>query len=67
MEMRGLENYLYLPSMKGERYEASNWKFRDQEFTVINISVAIKDGLPSYIQDDLEDHQEDYRLLTYED
>ena len=53
----------YLPplSIKGDRYEASNWKVRDQEFTISEIRVAIKDGLPSSMQDELDDHHEDYR------
>ena len=44
------------------RYEASNWKVCDQEFTVSKIRVAIKDGLPSSM---LYDHKEDYRSLTH--
>ena len=64
LEMNDLAEYLPSPSMKGECYGKDNWKFHDQEFTVSDIHVAIKDGLTSYMQDELEDHQEDYRSLT---
>ena len=37
MEMHDLENYLPPPSMKGEKYEADNWKFHKQELTVSEI------------------------------
>ena len=52
--------------MKGESYEAANWKFRDQEFTVSEIRIAINDSIPTSSQDDLDDHQEEYRSLTHE-
>ena len=34
---------------------------------VNEIRFAIKDGLPSSMQYELEDHQEDYHYLTYGD
>ena len=37
------------------------------EFTVSEIHVEIKDGLPSSIQYELEDNQEDYCYLRHED
>ena len=61
VEMHDLAKYLPPLSIKGDRYEASNWKVRDQEFTISEIRVAIKDGLPSSMQDELDDHHEDYR------
>ena len=33
---------------------------------VSELQLAIKDGLPSSMQDDLEDHLEDYFYLPYE-
>ena len=39
MDMHKLAKYLPPPSMKGRNYEASNWKFRDQEFSVNDILV----------------------------
>ena len=56
--MYDFAKYLPPPSMKSKIYEADNWKVRDQEFTVSEIRVAIKDGLLSYMQDELDDHQE---------
>ena len=53
--------------MKGESYESDNWKVRDQELTVREIGVAFKDGLPTSMQDELDDHQEDYHSLNHEE
>ena len=53
--------------MKGESDEAANWNVLNQEFTVSEIRLAIKYGLPSSMQDELEDHQEYYHSLNYED
>ena len=65
--MHDLDNYLPPPATKGKSYEAANWKLCDQELAVSEILVAIKDGLPSSMQDKLYDHQEDYNSLTHED
>ena len=32
--------------MKGDGYEAANWKVSEKEFSVHDIQVAIKDGPP---------------------
>ena len=64
--MHNLEKYLPPTSMKGDRYEAANWKFCEQEFTISDICVAIKGGLPSSMHNELEDNQEDYLSLTHE-
>ena len=65
-EMHDLSKYLPTPPMKGESYEEANWKFLGQYFTVSEIRVATKQRLPSSIQDELDDHQEDYRSLSHE-
>ena len=65
--MNDLANYLSPHSMKGESADAANWTVRNQEFTFSKIRLAIKDVLPSSMQDNLEDHQEDYYSLTFED
>ena len=65
-EMHDLEKYLLPISMKGESVEAANWVIRNQYLTAGKVWREIKDGLPKYIQDELEDHPEDYRSLTYE-
>ena len=64
--MYDFAKYLPPPSMKSKIYEADNWKVRDQEFTVSEIRVAIKDGLPTSMQDELDNHQDDYLSLTHE-
>ena len=53
--------------MKGKIYEVDNWKVRDQELTASEIHVAIKDDLPTSMEDELDDHQEDYQSLTHEE
>ena len=57
MDMHDLGKYLPPPSIKGKRYEEDNWKVCDQEFTVSEISVAMEDVLPSYMKDELDNHQ----------
>ena len=65
-EMHELAKYPLPTFMKGERAMSANWTVWNQELTVSEICLAIKDGLPSSMQDELEYHQEDYRSLTYE-
>ena len=65
-KMNDLEKSLPIPSLKGESYEAANWKVCNQEFTVSEISVAIKDGLSTSMQDELYEHQEEYHSLAHE-
>ena len=50
--------------MKSDGYESDHWKFRDKELSVDEVRFSIKDGLPSSIQYELDDNQEDYRSLT---
>ena len=45
-EIYDLARYIPPPSMKGISIEADNWTVRNQEFTVSDISLSIKDGLP---------------------
>ena len=65
-EMHDLAKYLPPPSMNGKSYEAANWKFCYQLFTVIEIHVAIQGGIPSSIQYDLDDYLEDHHSLAHE-
>ena len=66
-EMHELAKYLLPPSMKGYSELAANWNVRDEEFTIIGIQLAIKDRLTKSMRDELDNHPEDYRSLTYED
>ena len=50
--------------MKVKSFEAAFWKVQDKGFYLYDIRVAIKDGLPSSMQDELEDNQEEYCFLT---
>ena len=52
--------------MKGNGYEADDWKVRNKELYVDEKKVAIKEGLPSSMWDEMEDNQEDNCSLTYE-
>ena len=65
-EMHDLAKYLPTPSMKVGSAVANNWTVRNHKFTASEVRIAIKDGLPSSMQDELEDHPEDYFSLTYE-
>ena len=53
--------------MKGESAMADNWNVHKEEFTTSDLRLAIKDRLPKFMRDELYDHPEDYRFLTYED
>ena len=59
-EIHDLAKYLPPPLMKSESAEADNWTVCNQELTASKIRLAIKDGLTSYMQDELEDHPDDY-------
>ena len=65
-DMHDLAKYLPPTSMKGESTMADNWNVRNEEFTISDLQLAIKDGLPKSMRDELDDHPEDYRSLTYE-
>ena len=55
-ETHDLAKYLPPPLMKGDSADATNWTVRNQEFTASEIRLEIKDRLPSYTHDELEDH-----------
>ena len=59
-DMHDLAKYHPTPSMKGKSADAANLTVRNQEFTDSELRLAIKDRLPSSMQDELEDHPEDY-------
>ena len=64
--MHNLAKYKPPTSMKGNSFDEASWKVRNKELSVYENRVAIKDGLPSSMQDNLEDNKEDYRPLTHE-
>ena len=64
-DMNDLAKHVPPPSMKGESAEADIWTVRNQEYTTSEVRLVIKDGIPSSMQDDLEEHPEDYHSLTY--
>ena len=64
--MHDLEKHISNLSIKGGGYEEENWKVCDKEFSVHDIWVAIKDWLPSSMQDELEESKEDYCSLANE-
>ena len=55
--MQDLVKHLPPSSMKGDGYESASCKIHNKELSVDNILVEIKDGLPSSMQDELEDNQ----------
>ena len=66
IEVHDLNKYLPPPSLRGESAEADNWTVCNQEFVVSEIWLAIKDRIPSSMQNELEYHQGEYSSLTYE-
>ena len=46
---------------------ADNWNVRNEEFTISDIRIYIKERLPKYMEDELDDHPNNYRSLIYED
>ena len=55
-EMHDLEKYLPPPSMKGESEMSDNWNVRNEEFTISDVRLDIKDRLPKSMRDELDDH-----------
>ena len=66
-EMHDLAKYIPPPSMKDESAMSDHWSVRNKDFTVSDLRLAIRDGLPKSMRDELDDHTEDYCSLTYED
>ena len=64
--MHNLAKYLPPPLMKGESHESDNWDVHNKGLSENEIHVAIKDGPPSSIQDELENNKEDYCPLAHE-
>ena len=64
-ETHDLAKYLPPPSMKGESAKADNWTVCNQEFTDGEVWLEIKDGIPKSMQDELDDHPEDYWSFNY--
>ena len=65
-DMHDLAKYHPPSSMKGDSAVAAYWTVRNQELTVSEIRLAIKNRIHSTMQDELEDNQEDYSSLNYE-
>ena len=65
--MHDLSKYLPPPLTKGESEMAANWSAHNKEFTTRDLRLDIKDGIPKSMRDELDDHPEDYRSLTYVD
>ena len=55
-EMHNLSNYLPPPTIKGDSAMAANWNVRNEELTISDIQLSIKDGLPKSMRDELDDH-----------
>ena len=59
-EMHDLAKYLRPPSKKGDSAMSDNWSTSNEEFTISDLWLAIKDGLLKSTRDELDDHPEDY-------
>ena len=65
-EMHDLAKHLPPTMMKGDSFEVASWEVRVKELSVHEIRVYNMDTLPLYIEDELEDNQEDYCYFTNE-
>ena len=63
-EMHDLSNYLPPHLIKGGSVMADNCNFHNEKFTASDIRLAIKDGHPKYMRDELDYHPEDYRSCS---
>ena len=52
--------------MKDKRYESVIWGIHNKVLSENEIYIAIKDGLPSFMKDELKDNQEDYLSPDHE-
>ena len=64
-EMHDLANYLLPPPMKENTAMSANWSVLNKEFTTCDLRFYIKDRLTKTMRDELDDHPEDYRSVTY--
>ena len=65
-EMHDLDKYLRSPSMKRESAMVDNRSVHNEEFTNSDFRLSIEDGLLKTMRDELYDHPDYYRYLTYE-
>ena len=66
-EIHDLSEYLPPTSMKGKSAMADNWNVCNEEFTISDIRLSIRYGIPKSMRGELDEHPEDYRSLTYKD
>ena len=59
-QMHAIANYTPPHLTKGESAMADNWSTRNKQFTISDLLLAIKDGLPKSMRDKLDEHPEDY-------
>ena len=64
--MHDLSKHLPTPLMKGQEYDEEDQAVRVKELSKNEICVATKDGLPTSVQDKLEDKDKDYCSMTHE-
>ena len=65
-EMNDLDKYLPQPSMKKESYKSANRDISEKGLSKNEICTEIKDGLPSFMQEELEDNQYNHCSLAHE-
>ena len=65
--MHDLDKYLPPTQKKGGEYDQADWNVCNKELSEDEIFIATKDGLPKYIQDELEDKREDYHSIPYKE
>ena len=66
-EMHDLSKYLSTPLMKGDIHNSDNWDVCNKGLYENEIRIPIKERLSSFIQDGLEDNEEEYIYLDHKD
>ena len=66
-KMIGLAKYLSPPTINNEDWHYADWETRYKAFSEDDIHESIKDGLPSEIQNEVDEKEKYYRSILDED
>ena len=64
--MHDLAKYLPPPLMKGQEYDDVDWAIHEKQFFDNQIHVSTKDGIPTSMQDEMEDKDKYYHFIPHE-
>ena len=66
-EIYDLNEYVTPPLKKGDMFDQENWNICDCNFTKDEIRIVTKDGVPTSMQDEMDDKDAYYHYLHLED